>query len=252
MRRKLLYSLSLLFLSLSLFASPFEEGVAAYSDADYPKAIECFTKALEEGEPSAEIYYNLASAYYKNNDLPLAILNFERAYRIDPSDGDTRFNLELVSSQIVDDMEPTPRLFLSRWWDDISHWCSLSAWRMLGLIFFAIVMVGVFFYFRGRSRSQRQIGFYGGLVALLLTILTNALAYRSYLFTHEDKEAILTSSIITVKSSPDASAKDIVVVHGGLKVVTQQTLSGYTEIKLPDGTVGWVPNNTFEIINNFR
>ena len=225
--------------------------MAAYSDADYPKAIECFNKALEEGEPTAEIYYNLASAYYKNNDLPLAILNFERAYRIDPSDGDTRFNLELVSSQIVDDMEPTPRLFLSSWFDQVSHWFSLFVWRVLGLIFFTLLMVGIFFYFRGRSISQRQIGFYGGVVALVLSVLTNILAYRSYLFTHEDKEAILISSIITVKSSPDASAKDIVVVHGGLKVVTQQTLSGYTEIKLPDGTVGWVPNNTFEIINNF-
>lgn len=51
MRRKLLYSFSALFLSLPLFASPFEEGVAAYSDADYPKAIECFTKALEEESP---------------------------------------------------------------------------------------------------------------------------------------------------------------------------------------------------------
>lgn len=251
MRRKLLYIISLLSLSLPLFATSFEEGVAAYSDADYPKAIECFNKALEEGKPTAEIYYNLASAYYKNNDLPLAILNFERAYRIDPSDGDTRFNLELVSSQIVDDMEPTPRLFLSRWFDQVSHWFSLFVWRVLGLIFFTLLMVGIFFYFRGRSISQRQIGFYGGVAALVVSVLTNILAYRSYLFTHEDKEAILISSIITVKSSPDASAKDIVVVHGGLKVVTQQTLSGYTEIKLPDGTVGWVPNNTFEIINNF-
>ncbi|WP_298631672.1 tetratricopeptide repeat protein, partial [uncultured Porphyromonas sp.] len=67
MRRKLLYIISLLSLSLPLFATLFEEGVAAYSDADYPKAIECFNKALEEGEPTAEIYYNLASAYYKNN-----------------------------------------------------------------------------------------------------------------------------------------------------------------------------------------
>lgn len=252
MRHRLIYFILTLVCSLPLMATPFEEGVAAYSETNYPKAIEAFTRAIEEGEQTAEAYYNLGSAYYKNGDIPLAILNFHRAYRIDPADGDTRFNLELATSKIVDNMEPTPKLFFNRWLDGMSHWFSLLVWRGLGLFLFLVALVGAFFYIRGRSRIARQIGFYTGIVSLVFTVLVNILAYRSYTFTHEDKEAILLSSVVTVKSSPDASSKDIVVVHGGLKIKTQQTLSGYTEVELPDGTVGWVPNDSFEIINNFK
>lgn len=252
MRQRLIYLVCALALSTSLFATSFEEGVTAYGDTNYPKAIEAFTKALEEGEVTAEKYYNLGCAYYKNGDIPLAILNFHRAYRINPADGDTRFNLALASSQIVDDMEATPKLFLNRWLDGMSHWFSLPVWRGLGLFFFVVALAGLFSYFRGRSRKMRQVGFYTSIVTLLITVLSNVLAYRSYTFTHEDKEAILLSSVVTVKSSPDASSKDIVVVHGGLKVETQQTLSGYTEVVLPDGTVGWVSNDSFELINNFE
>ncbi|MBR8784733.1 hypothetical protein IX308_000914 [Porphyromonas levii] len=251
MRRLLLYTLLVLLAVPTSFASTMEEGIAAYQETNYSKAIELFTQALSQEGVTAEGYYNLASAYYKNGDMGLAVLNFNRAYRIDPSDRDTRFNLQFVSSQITDKMEETPKLFISRWFDAVSHWFSLTTWNLLSALFILLVAIGIFLYFRGRSTTARRVGFYGGITALLLTLLVNIIAYRSYHFAHEAKEAILLSSIITIKSSPDASAKDIAVVHEGLKVETLQSLSGYTEVRLPDGIIGWIPMGSYELINNF-
>ncbi len=237
--------------TLAVSATPFEEGLNAYSSADYPQAITLFSRALEDNEPSAEAYYNLGAAYYKNGDIAPAILNFSRAYRLDPADQDTRYNLNLVSSQIVDNMEPMPKLFLSEWINDMSHWFTLGTWRILGVIFIVLTLIGIFLYFRGRSVGVCRGGFYGAIVALILGILSHALAYQSYCFTHDTKEAILMSGVVTVKSSPDASSKDIVVIHEGLKVEVLQRLSGFSEVLLPDGTKGWIPIDAYEKINNF-
>ncbi|MDD7438631.1 MAG: tetratricopeptide repeat protein [Bacteroidales bacterium] len=252
MKRLLLY---IIVLSISAsqfsFATTMNEGIAAYQETNYTKAIELFTQVLSENGSTAEAYYNLASAYYKNGNIGPAVLNFHRAYRLDPSDGDTRYNLRFVSSQVTDKIEETPKLFISRWLDSLSHWFGLSTWRALSAIFIVLVATGVFFYFRGRSITTRRIGFYGGVCSVVLALLVNIMAYRSYSFTHENKEAILMSSITTIKSSPDASAKDIAVVHEGLHVKTLQNLSGYTEVRLPDGTVGWIPMDSYELINDF-
>lgn len=97
---------------------------------------------------------------------------------------------------------------------------------------------------------MRQVVFYTSIVTLLITVLSNVLAYCSYTFTHEDKEAILLSSVVTVKSSPGCFFQRYCSGDGGLKVEqTQQTLSGYTEVKYSlMGTVGWVSNDSFELI----
>lgn len=247
----------LLFIGFSFFsitlATPYDEAVEAYGAADYPEAIRLFSEAIETSErPSAEQYYNLGSAYYKNNDLGEAILNFSRAYRLNPADRDTRFNLKLAQGKIYDKMDETPKLFFNRWFDDMSHWFGLGTWKVLGIITFILLLVGVFLYIRNKSITIRRVGFYGALVALVLVILVNMIVYRSYSFIYDENEGVILSGVVTVKSSPDLSATDIVVVHSGLQIETIQKLAGYTEVKLLDGTIGWIPDDSYELINNFQ
>lgn len=224
----------------------------AYSEANYPEAIEQYQQALQVAPtPTAELYYNLGCAFYKNNDLAEAILCFERAYRIDPADSDIHFNLELARNQIVDKMDPVRKLFIARWLDSASHWLTFMGWRFVTLITFGLFMVGLFFFLRSKRAKLQKIGLVSSVLGLILFILSMTLMYRLNHFINDQQECILMSEVVTVKSSPDSSAQDIVVVHSGLKVVKQQELGGFSEVKLPDGTIGWVPSKSFEVINNF-
>lgn len=231
----------------------FEAGSKAYSEANYPLAIEQFKQGLQTAKtPTAELYYNLGCAYFKNGDIAQSILNFERAYRIAPSDGDIKFNLKMANNQIVDKMDPLPKLFLARWADSASHWFSLLGWNLVNVIIFTVFAVGMFYFLRGKSLAFRKGSFIVSMVFLLLFIFAQIFAWRLYGFMSEQKEGILMSEVVTVKSSPDHSAKDLVVVHSGLKVIRLQELGGFSEVKLPDGTIGWIPNSSYEIINNFE
>jgi len=57
------------------------------------------------GVADPRVLYNLANAYFKLGRLGPAILNYERALRLDPSDQDARDNLELARGQIRDRIE---------------------------------------------------------------------------------------------------------------------------------------------------
>ncbi|NVM31995.1 MAG: tetratricopeptide repeat protein, partial [Candidatus Helarchaeota archaeon] len=49
------------------------DGLNAKKKGDYPKAIECFDKAIELEPKSAFGYYYLGMAYYEQNDYKNAI-----------------------------------------------------------------------------------------------------------------------------------------------------------------------------------
>ena len=229
-----------------------DEAATAYGEQKYSLAISIYEKCLSlSSEPSAELYYNLGCAYYKDGQLSSAILSLERAYRLDPSDSDTRYNLAFLADHTAEKVEQPRSQMLSRMMDSVTHWFALPVWMSLALGSFVVFVLLIFLFTYGRSERKRRIGFYAGLVALVLCIVLNLFVYRSYRFITDRSEAILTAPVITLQSSPDSSSQDIAVVHEGHKVKVLDRVGGYAEIRLADGTVGWVPEETFDIINDF-
>ena len=229
-----------------------DEAATAYGEQKYSLAISIYEKCLSLSlEPSAELYYNLGCAYYKDGQPSSAILSLERAYRLDPSDADTRHNLAFLADHTTEKVEQPRSQMLSRMMDGVTHWFSLPVWMSLALGSFVIFILLVFLFVYGRSETKRRIGFYGGLVALVLCLVLNLFVSRSYRFITDRTEAILTAPVITLQSSPDSSSQDIAVVHEGHKVRVLDRVGGYAEIRLADGTVGWVPEETFDLINDF-
>ena len=96
--KKIVFFLLVQFVTLGAFAqeATIKEAEVAYTKEDYGKAIELYEGLLKTHGESAEIYYNLGNAYYKENKIAPAILNYERALLLDPGDGDIRFNLQLA------------------------------------------------------------------------------------------------------------------------------------------------------------
>ena len=64
----------------------------------------------------------------------------------------------------------------------------------------------------------------------------------------DQKEAIIMSGVVIVKSSPDKSGTDIFQLHEGTKVRIISTVGNWDEIKLGNGNVGWVEHKHMEPI----
>ena len=61
-----------------------QQADSAYNAEDYKLAIDLYHKSIAEEGRSADIFYNLANAYYRSDKLGKAVVNYERALQLDP------------------------------------------------------------------------------------------------------------------------------------------------------------------------
>lgn len=249
--KNILLLLSLLLFSVtSSFAQEnvIKEAETAYTQEDFPKAIELYEGILKTYGASAEIYYNLGNAYFKAGEVAPSILNYERALLIDPADGDIRFNLNIAKQKTVDRIEPIGQFFLVKWFEGVQNILSVNSWGAIGIVCFIALIGCLFLFFFSKWIRLKKIGFYVGLLMLFVVILSNVFASKQKHNLLNRNSAIVFSSTVTVKSSPDMSGTDLFVVHEGTKVFVRSTLGEWAEIELEDGHVGWMPSKDIEKI----
>ena len=135
-----------LFIALPLYGSDlnkaqFEKGVEAYSAGDYQSALDLWLSIYKTGYSSFELDYNIGNAYFKLNDVPGAILFYERAALLNPTNDDVNYNLQIAQMRTVDKFEEIPQLFIKRWLDVFSLFLSSNTWAVLSLLSFIICLV---------------------------------------------------------------------------------------------------------------
>ena len=99
-----------------------------YMDQEFDKAAALYEQILGTGKESAQVYFNLANAAYKLNDIPKAILNYERAKLLDPSNEDIDFNLRVAGQFAVDNIQALPQPFFVRWRTSVVNLASAATW----------------------------------------------------------------------------------------------------------------------------
>lgn len=220
----------------------------AYAQEDYIKAIELYEQTAREHGVSSDLYYNLGNAYYKHNEFAKAILNYERALLLNPGNEDARFNLDMANTHIVDKIDPVGRFFLSVWIDTMRSYLSSNTWAVIGIIAFFLFIGGCYLYLFTRSVPLKKIGFFGGIVVLLIAIMANCFAWGLNEKKEIRNEAIVFDATVSVKSSPAESGTDLFVLHEGTKVVVLSKVGEWSEVKISDGNRGWLPSAAIEII----
>ena len=221
---------------------------SAYRVSDYAAAIEQYEAVLAEGFTSADLYYNLGNAYYRTDQMGLAILNYERALRLNPAMADARENLALAESKTVDRITPLPKLFIVRWIDSLCTHVSPAAWRVLWLVLLALVGAAVVTMRLGASRNLRKAGLLACVLFLLLLVVATLLLLRSTHRFNAHADAVVLSPAITVKSSPEGQSTDKLILHEGTKLTVSDSLAGWYKITIADGTTGWCQSTDIERI----
>ena len=223
-------------------------GVAAYTEGRWDAAQEAWESILATGESSAVLYYNIGNACFKRSDLSHAILNYEKALKLDPSYADARYNLEFANSMIQDRIENVPEFFLKTGIRNASRTLSSGAWAVLFLIFLAGTLALLLFFLLSSRTALRKAGFFGGIACALLAALCLgfSLGQRRDCLTMD--KAIVTASVSPVKSAPGGgSVTDLFVLHEGTKVSVLSEVGEWCNIELSDGRQGWIRHPDIEI-----
>ena len=226
----------------------FDSANASYAKGDFEKAIKQYESLVENNSVSSELYYNLGNAYFKTNNIGLAILNYERAKKINPDDEDLITNLKLANQKTEDKIDAAPQLFLSEWKNGIINIFNEKEWSMICIVLFSISLLLFGIYILSYNNALKKLGFFGGVLILLATIFIFFIAKNKYELTKNSVDAVIISATATITGSPNEKGTKLFILHEGTKVVVTEEAAEWTEIKIANGNVGWIKTNFLQKI----
>lgn len=250
--RRIILLISLIAFALSASAVPetLQRADSAYAREDYRLAAQLYAKTLEESGPSPTVFYNLGNTNYRLNKIGKAILNYERALKLDPSFEEARTNLEFVNSKITDKPEDDSS-FLGNLYQSIVEYYSSNTWAWIALASFILMLGCIAMYIFTRRVIVRKAGFFGAIILLFVTIFLITVAYNSALRVNRNDRAVVmvpTTNLTSAPRSPKDKTEKVVPVHEGTvlriidSVATPDDAAShmYYDVKINNTSRAWV------------
>ncbi|MEK7819106.1 MAG: tetratricopeptide repeat protein [Bacteroidota bacterium] len=242
--RKILF----LFICFNLHAQnnleQFLEANKFYQEKNFVEAKDLYEEIIRSGVESSEIYYNLGNTYFRLQDYPRAILNYEKAKINLSDDADIEHNLKLSQLKIVDRIESLPKIFFIQWFDSFINYFSDKTifWFSYVTFILTLILILTSKIFSQYFKEQK----FASIIFATLFVISLFIGFAK----NQNKKdfAIIIENVISTKSSPDAESKDLFVIHGGLKVELLDKVGDWKKIKLIDGKIGWLPKSSLEKI----
>jgi tetratricopeptide (TPR) repeat protein len=216
------------------------QAAKSYNTKQYPEAIAQYEKIVASGFDSYALYYNLGNAYFRNNEIAEAILYYEKALKLAPNNEDLKHNIEVVNSKLTDKVEMVPELFYKRWWKLIVNLMDIDTLALINVLLLSLALLLIAIYIAASNIIIRKISFWSGIsLILIFGVGVLAASQRNHYLTNQH-EAIVFEQTVNIKSSPDENSKDIFVLHEGTKVKLLDVIAEWQEIRIANGSVGWI------------
>ncbi|MBK8808578.1 MAG: tetratricopeptide repeat protein [Bacteroidales bacterium] len=242
----------LLLFSVSGFAFSAQDSLLKaqekYEQEAYNEAIQTYESLIKEGYVSEDLYYNIANAFFKNNQLAQAILYYERCLKQNPNHEDALFNLNIANLQQADKLTVIPDFFIYTWINNLISFFTSDSWAYLSIAFIILVFVGLYFYLFSTSIKIKKTAFVLGIVFFIFFAATAMFSYQLKTIQTSKNTAIIFRPSLVVKSTPKDNGTDLFVIHEGLKVKIEDEYTLWVKIILSNGNEGWVKKTDIAII----
>lgn len=228
--------------------SGFEDGNKLYEKEKYAEAVTAYENVLRSGKHSAELYFNLANAYYKQNKVAPAIYNYEKALLLHPGDQEIETNLKFAQKMTIDEIKEVPKVGFEKLLRDFTGSLHYDAWAWVAVVLaFAFLLFFLGYYF-SRTTLLKRIFFIGmfALVFAILIVVLAAIFEKSHY--ENQRPAIVFAEMTGVKSEPRNAANDVFTLHEGTKVMVLEKTANWDKIELLDGSQGWIERSAIREI----
>ena len=221
----------------------------AYTYGSYDESAKLFQQIIATRGYSAPLCFDLANAEAKAGHTGAAILNYERARYLAPSDRDIDHNLQLARKQAG--LGPNPY----RWWQIVllsinwTVWLAIMAACLL-LIFLAVIGAAYAPALAAASKIPlpllknifRAVLFAGIPVCLLMGYVE----LSTVGFNNRIEGVIVAPKEATLRLSPFDSADSVGTIPEGELVTVEDRHNDYLRIEARDHHFGWVQEKDLE------
>ena len=234
-----------------------------YESGDFEEAALSYERLVRLGYEDATLYYNLANAYYRNEDDGRAMLNYLRARRIAPFDEDIAANLSLTREKVgTADYgrrpAPIPAQF-AEW----LPWLSPDVAALAALLCWIVAWTAAIAWIARRRPSplspvSRRLSSSPlaailrrtAIVAVIGLLLFGFLAVGGGMSrAHWTSAAVVTAKSADMLDAPSPRAAVNLSLDAGREVTALQTRAGWTQVQVPRTELtGWVPASSVETV----
>ena len=216
----------------------FTRGNTLYGEGKFSEAAAAYEEAAGQGARSANLFYNLAGAYYRAGDRGRAVLNYQRALLLEPRHAEAAANLAFVrgrgpGSPAVIDSGFTASLDADTW-----------AWVAAAGGWLAVFGLGAA---RWRRRG-RWLPAAAGLVGLVLGTAAGWATYRLDGGAKNSSRAVVLADDTRVLYSPADNSKAVAILPAGGEVRVLSEQGAWNYVQLGDGSRGWMAADRVEKI----
>ncbi len=235
----------ILFVSISANASNsfLEKGISYYNEGQYDNALNSFLEVAESGVQNGKLYYNIGNAYFKLGNIGKSIVWYKRAKKLIPNDPDLNFNLNYLKSFLKDETEKDGLNFsdfLFFWKDKMNS----KSIQYIAIFFNALLFIFLstaLIFKKQKSKLKLPI-----LITIVFTSIFIATSF--YNFFTQNKQGIILSYEITVRSGFSDVSTELFKLHEGTTVTIKEETEEFYKIVFDSDKVGWVKKESLDII----
>ena len=235
-----------------------DQANAAYQRDDFNSALSLYEQAAKEDGTSSLLYYNMGNTHYRLVNMGKAVLCDERALLLDPSNDDARTNLEFVNDKLQLKIDRGSS-FVSDTIGGFVRSIASDTWAHLGIASFILLLAAVLVYIFAEAVILRKIGFFGGGVLLLVSVVSNICAFYTHSIAVNKNYAIVTIPSATLSTSPRVpkdKSEEAFMLSEGTKVEIVDSVQGavdgevimWLDVKADDQHRAWIRSTDVEHI----
>jgi len=224
----------------------FDQACDFYEAGDLVSARAGFEALLKTGVRNGAVYYNLGNCYYKQGEVGRAVANYRRALMLSPRDVDTRFNLDLLRSEVgfrdttsafgAGSIGEAPlRLASAREWQIVFY----ASYYLCIICLLAVLFLGG----RARAAAARIL-----IALVIVSACSFALSAHGRSRFRGGSDAVVVTERTEFMSGPGAAFEELVRLSDGVELKLRARSGIWVEAQLPTGEVGWVREGDLEPI----
>jgi tetratricopeptide (TPR) repeat protein len=220
-----------------------------FAERNYQQAADLYRLILDSGFPNSAVEYNLGNALYRLGSIGEARLHFERALRLDPSDPDSRSNIDIIEKrwlkqELREENFTSPERVLNTTLSTFPHDTTLVVAILSFLLINLLLALRLL-----APGALHPAAFWTALIALIaISTLAFAVVSSQAILSQSSTFGIIIAHDAGVASEPADDAPSRFLAQQAMKVQIERAQDGWVEIVLPNNAKGWVRSSALAVI----
>jgi len=216
----------------------------------YQSSVMRFERIINDGGiENGKLYYNIGNAYFRMNDLGMAILNYRRAEMLTPGDANLQHNLQYARSRRIDRIEEEQKTIVLKtlffWHYDLSSGVRFVVLSIMSACLWIVASTRLFFK---KAFLNRTIIF----SVIIAVLMGSSLFVEKVSHEHHKPGVIIVPQVTARKGNSEAYEPAFKEpLHAGTEFIMIEARKDWFQVELLDSRRCWLPKTDVLPVGKF-